>query len=64
MTCSMRVPDHTDFDDCGKPTLPGHTYCIEHRVEELARLRKQMEVAADEAYRAETAYLLLLNEGQ
>ena len=62
--CQMRVPDHTDFDDCGAATLPGHTYCIEHRTEELSRLRRIAETLKDEAFRAETAYLLLRDEGQ
>ncbi len=62
--CKMRVADHTGFDDCGQATLPGHTYCIAHRVEELKRLRRIAEVLRDEAFRAETAYLLLRDEGQ
>ncbi len=63
-SCQMRVPDHTDFTDCGKATFPGHTYCIAHRVEELKRLRRIAETLRDEAFRAESAYLLLRDEGQ
>lgn len=61
--CQNRIPDHTDFVDCGNPVLPGNTYCIECRPHKLTRARHLMESHEQCYLDAKRAYEALLAEG-
>ena len=45
--CENRIPDHTDFVTCGKPTVAGQRQCIECLELEYEALSKEYVQAAD-----------------
>ncbi len=62
--CPARVADHTDHTTCDELTLPGHTYCITHRVERLQELRSRCEASERELARHQQEFEALLAEGK
>ncbi len=61
--CTNRVPDHTDFTNCGAATLPGNRYCTKCRIERLNELSRRVRIAQLTLDKAQLDYAQLLAEG-
>lgn len=64
MSCRQRVWASGDQDDCGRPTFPGNTYCIEHRVYRLNTLQQEIKSQEEALADLKREYEALLKEGQ